>query len=326
MAIEAQQPMVGAGEHIVQFYERDLELIEVVGGYLAAALHAGEVALIIATPAHGRALEAELTAAGIDLEEARHGKALVTLDAAQTMSRFVVDGRADPARFETVIGGLVGQALESGRAVRAFGEMVALLWDTGQVAAAIELEDLWNALGRVLPLSLWCGYPTHAVSSPEHADALREVCHLHSAVFAPHAAGEHLFLEADTLDLGTDRRREARRFEGNVGAPGSARRFVVETLQGWGRHELVDDAGVVVTELATNAVLHTRRPFMVEVSALVGAVLILVHDTSPVPPVQRPFEPMNQSGRGLSVVATLADRWGAELRPDGKAVWAELRL
>ena len=76
-------------------------------------------------------------------------------------------------------------AAASGRRVRAYGEMVALLWDAGDVLGAIELETLWHELGRELSFSLFCSYPASSVSGPEHAQALHQVCHLHSAVLRP---------------------------------------------------------------------------------------------------------------------------------------------
>jgi hypothetical protein len=74
--------------------------------------------------------------------------------------------------------------------VRAFGEMVSLLWDGNQVSAAIELEAMWNELGSQYPFSLYCGYPTRSVSGPTHRDALAQVCHLHTtAVGTPGEPG-----------------------------------------------------------------------------------------------------------------------------------------
>lgn len=106
----------------------------------------------------------------------------VALDAAETMAAFMLDGQIDREAFRELVGGLLCTARESGRSVRAYGEMVALLWDAGDVLAAIELERLWNELGRKLQFSLFCSYPVACVSRSEHAEALHEVCHLHSCV------------------------------------------------------------------------------------------------------------------------------------------------
>jgi hypothetical protein len=72
-----------------------------------------------------------------------------------------------------------------------FGEMVALLWDFGQVNAAIEVEAMWNELAAQYPFSLLCAYPADAVGDDQHQDALTEVCRVHAAVIGdiPGGAG-----------------------------------------------------------------------------------------------------------------------------------------
>jgi anti-sigma regulatory factor (Ser/Thr protein kinase) len=107
-------------------------------------------------------------------------------------------------------------------------------------------------------------------------------------------------------------------------APKAARRFVVGTLARWDQYQLADQAALVVSELATNAVIHARSDFIVSMSSLRQAVRISVRDTSVAPPTQRDSAPMALSGRGLGLVAALASRWGVDLLADGKVVWAEL--
>ncbi len=99
------------------------------------------------------------------------------------------------------------------------------------------------------------------------------------------------------------------------------RRFVRSTLHRWGHTgEAVEDAAVVSSELATNAVVHARSRFSVEVRARDGGLRVDVSDGAPAPTggwsVQR--------GHGLSIVGALSDRWGVSAAPDGKTVWAEL--
>ncbi len=168
--------------HVVQFYGHDGELAESVGGYLAEALESGAAAVVVSTAAHWLAFSERLTAAGIDVTAARAAGDLVVADAAATLRLFLTGDQPDPGDFQRVIGGLIRLAAGGGRAVRIYGEMVALLWDAGQVSAAIELEALWNELGALLSFSLVCGYPVQSVSGDGHADALHQVCGLHSAI------------------------------------------------------------------------------------------------------------------------------------------------
>ena len=144
-----------------------------------------------------------------------------------------------------------------------YGEMVALLWDAGGVLAAIELESLWNELAEDRQFSLLCGYPSASVTGPEHAEALQQICHLHSSVVettpCTDAPNSHLEPNEKTAD-----------FAAEPGAPGAARRFVRDHLRQWGYadEDLVDEVALAVSELATNAVVHAGTPFSVGIRAV----------------------------------------------------------
>ena len=73
--------------------------------------------------------------------------------------------------------------------VRGFGEMVALLWDAGQLDAAIELEAMWNEMASQFSFSLLCAYPQAATSGEEHSDALAHVCDAHTQIRGISPAG-----------------------------------------------------------------------------------------------------------------------------------------
>jgi anti-sigma regulatory factor (Ser/Thr protein kinase) len=295
-----------AGEHVVHFYADDSELVESVGAYLTGGVQAGEVAIVIATEGHREAFEAQLADAGIDPGEARHAGTLVSLDAAATLALFVRDGRVDREAFFEVIGGIVREAAALGRPVRAYGEMVALLWETGDVLAAIDIETLWNELGDELPFSLYCAYRSDSVAGHEHADALTRVCHLHSAV-RPAPVVE------TTWEFAADRREAA-----------TARHLVADALRRAGHHRLVADAQLIVTELAANAVVHGGSGFSVTIRSGESGVRIMVRDASPAAPVKRHVDVTSPGGRGLVLIDALSGRWGVEPLPDGKVVWAEL--
>jgi hypothetical protein len=168
--------------HVVQFYGNDHELIEHVVGYLADGIDDGEVVLVVATETHRQAFDASLRARGVAVAEAEANGSYLVLDAETAMRKFLVSDRPDPVGFESTIGAVIRQALRSGRPVRAYGDIVALLWNAGHVTAAIELEALWNALASQLSFSLFCAYPTETIAGADHLDAFTEVCRLHSAV------------------------------------------------------------------------------------------------------------------------------------------------
>lgn len=313
MSVEVGDVPASPEDHVVHFYERDSELVATTGRYLAEAAQDGEAAIVIATEAHRRAFAAELAASGVDLAAARHAGTFVEFDAAAMMATFMPGGRIDAGAFRRVIGAVVREAAATGRPVRAYGEMVALLWEAGDVVAAIDLEKLWNDLGRELDFTLHCAYHSPSVAGSEHAQALAQVCDLHSSVL--HAPSHD---EPGAEVLG--------RFGADLEAPGIARQFVAEALRRWGHDGAVlDDAQVVLSELATNAILHARSSFAVAVRAEGPVVRISVRDASPVAPTVRDGGPMASSGRGLHLVAALSSDWGVAAAPDGKTVWAELQ-
>jgi hypothetical protein len=303
-------------DHVVQFYGRDDDLADGAVPFLAEAIEARGVAIAITTPAHRRLFEARLAGAGIDVAAAVAAGLLHQLDADEAMAALLIDGRLAPHRFDKMIGDLVRDAAGGGRPVRAYGEIVARLWAGGHVAAAVELEDLWNRLGVEVAFCLYCAYPLAAVEGEGDAEAFHEVCRQHSAVVGAPVALPRL--DGPPLELARTFLREGR-------GPADARRFVVETLTAWGYGDLVDDAAVIITELATNAVIHARTDFTVTVSRLPGGpIRIAVRDASPMPPRPRRPQPLENSGRGLGLVEAIAAGWGADLLVGGKVVWARL--
>jgi hypothetical protein len=308
----------GARDHVVQFYRHDGELADRAGGYLAEAVKDGGVAIVIATPEHRLAFEDRMTGAGVDVAAAGARGDYLALDAEETLRRLVAGDRLDAARFDQVIGTLIGEAAATGRPVRAYGELVALLWDAGLVAGAIELEELWTGLGRRCPFALWCGYRAEQMAADGLADEVTDVCRLHTVVIGDAPAG-WLLRGADGEE--GEVRRE---FPVSLDAPGQARRFVTAALEAGGDGHLADDAALVVTELATNAVVHARSGFTVTLTTGTHTVRISVRDGAPLPADGHgpalPAAPLH----GLGAVAAIADRWGTEPAGSGKDVWAEL--
>lgn len=118
----------------------------------------------------------------------------------------------------------------------------------------------------------------------------------------------------------------SRSFGAETWSPVLARRFVARTLEGTGLEELAADAVLVVSELATNAVVHAHSRFHVTVSRLGATLRIDVGDAGATAGdlVDRIAAPLATSGRGLRTVAALARRWGVLDGGGGKVVWAEL--
>lgn len=166
--------------HLVQFYESDSFLSETVGEYIVEGLDAGETTIVVATKEHRQAIDEVVGDGELDLQELRNEGRYILLDAAEVLSRFMVDGEPEPALFSAAVGSVIARAAEAGRGVRIFGEMVALLWDDGNVQGAIRLEELWNELAEAHPFSLLCAYRIQDLGTD--TEAFHEVCAQHSRV------------------------------------------------------------------------------------------------------------------------------------------------
>jgi signal transduction histidine kinase/ActR/RegA family two-component response regulator len=173
---------MGEAEHFVQFYETDLFLLNSLSGFIGAGLAAGEGCIVVATKAHREALEEQLNARGLDMAAACATGQYVALDAAETLSKFMLNGQPEPGRFTEVIGSLIAGVTEAWPRVRVFGEMVALLWAEDNQAAAIQLEELWNNLQKSYTFSLFCAYPMNGFGGEKFVEPFGNVCAGHSSV------------------------------------------------------------------------------------------------------------------------------------------------
>lgn len=169
-------------DHFVQLYDSDPFLVGSMARFMAPGLFGDDAAIVVATKPHRESLEHALTKAGCDLKAAAEQGRYVSLDAAEMLSRFMVDGTPDPMRFMDSIGGLVARTAPTGRRVRIFGEMVALLWADGNMTAAIELEKLWNDLANVHPFTLFCAYPVTVLPSEADIETFSKVADTHVRV------------------------------------------------------------------------------------------------------------------------------------------------
>ncbi len=151
----------GPHGHLVQLYKADEDaLTRNVSQYLWEGLNRGDGLLVIATPQHCELFSRELRTMGADPESAIVNRHLKFVDAQETLSRFMVDGQPHWERFEIVVGEAMSQVRSQGdyKGLRAYGEMVGLLWNVRQFAAAIRLEQFWNRLLGRSSFSLYCAY------------------------------------------------------------------------------------------------------------------------------------------------------------------------
>jgi DcmR-like sensory protein len=177
--------------HAVRFYESRESLAQMVGKFLGEGFIAGLPAIVIATPQHRDAIRAVLAGHYFDLSRLEAANDLIMVDAADMLSRFMHDGMPDTSKFRDSMIPVIEQACRGRKdcVIRAYGEMVDVLWQAGQTAAAIRLEMLWNQLAQTHSFALLCGYSMgHFYKDVGQHEVLRQHTHLVSD------SGEHATL------------------------------------------------------------------------------------------------------------------------------------
>jgi hypothetical protein len=154
----------------------------------SAALKRGDGVLLIAAAENRDAFLGELGRLGVDTPSAIHSKRLVCVDAQETLAQFMRAGQPDWDRFETV----VRQAMRNVRpardhgGLRAYGEMVGLLWSARQFSAAMRLEQFWNKLLARSSFNLYCAYSMDVSEKESQTHALNGVLSTHTHLIPNH--------------------------------------------------------------------------------------------------------------------------------------------
>ena len=169
-------------DHMCQIYGSDMTFMDALEGFVGSGLRAGESVIVIATAGHLHALEQRLRGAWLDLDRARWEERYIALLAQETLGKFMVNGWPDEELFNKAVMDVVTRARgPSKRPVRAFGEMVAVLWQHGHAAATVRLEHLWTKLQKREQFPLFCAYPRAGFKGDADV-SVRTICELHSRV------------------------------------------------------------------------------------------------------------------------------------------------
>lgn len=173
--------------HVVQLYRETSRMVEVVVGWLAPAFREGGAAIAICTPENAALLRERLARDGFPVAELEASGRFAVVDAEGAMSRFMVGGSPHGASFKRLARGLVRDARRAspveGAPIRAWGEMVNLLWLRGSFAAAQRLEALWNeVIAEERGLELLCSYRIDRLRAASYRDGLARVCACHGEV------------------------------------------------------------------------------------------------------------------------------------------------
>jgi MEDS: MEthanogen/methylotroph, DcmR Sensory domain len=165
-------------DHVVQVYENDEILIETLSSFVTVGCKVGDACVIIATEAHLFALEEKIKYSGFDMDSLQKQNRIILLDASLTLSKFMVNDWPDEQLFFTTVSAIV-ESVGPQNKIRAFGEMVAVLWEQGLYGATIYLEQLWEKFFLQYPLCLFCAYPKKAFEK-NYESSIQHVCRKHS--------------------------------------------------------------------------------------------------------------------------------------------------
>lgn len=179
-------------EHLVQFTGSERDLARNVAAYLKAGADRGDYMIVLATPSRRELFSNLLRTAGANPEELSRLGRLTMLDAAATLAGFLQGDQPDWERFDSTVGKLVRETkYRAGAAsLRAYGEMVDLLWQAGNLRAATKLEEFWNRLLEEGRFSLFCAYTVNLLGGDDRSGALQEMLSTHTHLLPVRSNGE----------------------------------------------------------------------------------------------------------------------------------------
>ena len=175
----------GLTGHDVALYQSDDALVESVADFLCDGIRVGQPIIVIATRAHRAAMLMKLRSRGCDPDELLAGRVAVWLDARETLDSFMEGDLPSRELFMATVGSVFERLLDKRHylIVRAFGEMVDMLWKGGNKEGALALEQLWNGLANRYKYSLLCAYSVDNFLNETGSEEFRRVCGEHTHAF-----------------------------------------------------------------------------------------------------------------------------------------------
>jgi len=170
-------------DHVIQVYDNDVIFIDTLTGFVESAFRANENAVVIATNRHLTALELRLESKGHRIESLIAENKFIPVSAEETLHEFIINDTIDESRFIKIVSGLFQHAGSNQKKVRAFGEMVAILWAQGNKEATLRLEHLWTRLCKEDQFCVYCAYPKD-IFTVDEPEPEKSVCDCHSMIIS----------------------------------------------------------------------------------------------------------------------------------------------
>jgi hypothetical protein len=172
----------GPRDHIVQLYQDQQFLNRAVCRFAAGAIANGEGVILVPTAAHWEAFRPRLEAEGVDVKAAQGRGQLSVVDADELLPRFMKDAMPDAPVFLGLAADVIDNARGEARypKVRWWGEMVNVLWEQGNVAASMSLEDQFDRLAKHHEIAIFCSFIMDNFNSEVHSQLLPRLGQNHS--------------------------------------------------------------------------------------------------------------------------------------------------
>ncbi|HEY4105543.1 MAG TPA: MEDS domain-containing protein [Polyangiaceae bacterium] len=172
----------GPRDHIVQLYQDQQFLNRAVCRFAASAIANGEGVILVPTMAHWEVFRPRLEAEGVDIPAAQECGQLTVVDADELLPQFMRDTMPDAPVFLGLAEQAISQVRNEGRypRVRWWGEMVNVLWERGDVAASMDLEDQFDRLAREQQIAIFCSFVMDNFNGEVHSRMLPRLGQNHS--------------------------------------------------------------------------------------------------------------------------------------------------
>ncbi|MDQ3108627.1 MAG: MEDS domain-containing protein [Bacteroidota bacterium] len=191
---------IAPSDHVVQVYENEEVFLNSLEMYIQGGLKADNCNIVIATANHLESLRYRLIQHGYVIDELCTDDRLILLNAEDILSKFMVNNWPDEVLFKETILNVIARARRKNRDVRAFGEMVALLWAQGHNGATVQLENLWNKFCETEALCLFCAYPKVGFTQ-NPAASIHNICCTHTKMVGGWDKSKTEIYYKDTLQI-----------------------------------------------------------------------------------------------------------------------------
>jgi hypothetical protein len=186
---------------VVQIYESDEVFLNLLTGFVRNGVDAGDCVIVIATAEHIKSVESSLASSNYNVSQLISNNRYIPLDAEVSLSKFMINDWPDENLFNEFVSDAISEPHGQGKQIRAFGEMVAVLWAKGQVGATVRLEQLWNKFCETQAFCLFCAYPKSGFTQ-DASESVMHICGAHSKMIKGFGSSESEILYQDVAVVG----------------------------------------------------------------------------------------------------------------------------